>query len=127
MYGYRVNEVPLLALPKCKSDLRIGASQRNRDVYNSYRTVLSVSLPFYIRGATPPRPDPSHPLSLVAGVVKRFGVEPPKPDPGMLKHFKRFVTLWCKHNLKPLETTEILSVESWLETTDYSRGRKTNF
>jgi hypothetical protein len=80
----------------------------------------------YYAGATPPRPDPGHLLSVVAGVSKRVAIETPKPDGKLLKEFKRFVWLWLKKDsgLTPLSDQQVYTFEEWLERTPYSKTRK---
>jgi len=80
----------------------------------------------YYAGATPPRPDPGHLLSVIAGVSKRVAIETPKPDRKLLRKFKRFVEMWLRHEstLKPLENDEIYTFDKWIETAPYSQARK---
>lgn len=121
-----MNEVAEIALPKCKTDLKFGKSLITASEYNNFRTVLSVSLPFYILDATPPRPDPSHPPSLVGGIIKRFGYEPPKPVPALLRKIKRFTALWLKHKsgLQTLADSNVMTFDEWIAGTAYSQSRK---
>jgi hypothetical protein len=121
-----MNEVSYVALPECKTDLKIGPSLITRDQYNSERTVLSTSLPIYLEGTTPPRPDPSHPPSLVSGIIKRFGYKPPTINRKLLRQFRRFVIMWLRHasGWKPLTEVDLPSLDEWLDSTDYSASRK---
>lgn len=125
LYGYRMHEIEYPTLPECKPDVRFSKTRLKRSEYNSYRTVLSTNLPMYA-DVSPPRPDPSHPPSLVAGVVKRFGFQPPIADRAKLKEFGRYVELWMKRNLIPLSGDELPSVEDWLDSTDYGDARRKN-
>lgn len=95
-----------------------------RQQYLSERTILSVNLPFYVEGATPPRPDPSHGPSLAAGIAKRIGCQPPKVNRAYLRDFTRYVSLWCRRNLPRLANDQLCTFEEWLEETNYPQGRK---
>lgn len=120
-----MNEIPGVALPKSvKRDLKIGRTRTKRVVYNNFRTVMSTNLPLCFRGATPLRPDPSHPPSNVGGICKRFGYGTPKLDRKTKRQFRRFIQLWLKRNMVPLVDSDIPSLEEWLEKTPYSQGRK---
>lgn len=116
-----MSEVPTIKLPKVKEDLTIG---KCRFVNREIRRPVSVSLPVYLQGATPPRPDLSDPLNVVLGAAKRFGYEPPKPNKTEIRKLKRFTDLWLKHNLKPLSEDEVPSFEEWLSSTTYTQKRQ---
>lgn len=124
LYGYRMNEIRKINLPNCKNDLKIGATWFKALSYNSERICLSKSLPLCFTGATPPRPDPGHPPSLVGGILKRFGYQPPPLDRAFKRKFKRFVQLWLKQNLKPLTPDNLLTFDDWLAQTPYSESRR---
>lgn len=111
-------------LPEVKPSLKIGKSRATRREYNAFRTLLSVSLPLCFTGATPPRPDPGHTPSLIAGVLKRFGFQPPKVDRKLKRKLKRFTALWCRRNLTPLCDSDVPTFEEWLASTPYSSSRK---
>jgi len=89
----------------------------------SYRP-LSARLEMYYKGATPPRPDPGHLPSVLAGVSKRVAIETPKPSRKLRREFSRFVALWLRRNLRPLTADECLTFDQWLDETTYSTGRK---
>jgi len=72
-----------------------------------------------------PHADPQDPISLVAGVIKRVIVEPPKPDAVMLERLGAFVDRWLKKHLVPLAPDTDLSLETWLAGTTYPEKRKT--
>lgn len=119
-----MNEVTPIALPEAKDDLVIGKTRRSKRDWRSNRPVLSVSLPFCFTRATPPRPDPSHPPSVVGGAIKRYGYKPPKINKQVMRRFKKFVKMWLRHNLKPLTDTDVPSFDEWLDNTPYSAARK---
>lgn len=117
--------MPEISLPaEVKSKMKLSKSRLKSWEYNNFRTCLSVSLPICFRGATPPRPDPSHPPSVVGGIFKRFGYKPPKIDRRTIRRFRRFVKGWLKHNLVPLTPDEIPSFDEWIASTPYSEARK---
>jgi len=116
--------VPDIALPDAKPDLKFSKSRIKSDLWNNFRTCLSVSLPFCFSGATPPRPDPGHNPSFVASVIKRFGYKPPPINRKFKRRFSRFVHVWLKKNLEPLTDADIPSFEEWLAATPYSSARK---
>jgi len=119
-----MNEVDPVLIPPSKEDLKIGEPNVSAQVYNSFRTLLSTSLPVCFVGATPPRPDPGHVPSLVGGVLKRFGFDPPKRTRRVRRHFRRFVMKWLIDNLDPLTDADIPTFEEWLESTPYTSARK---
>jgi len=124
LYGYRVHEVDLTGLPDAKKSLKFGKARLSQAEYNSERTCLSTSLPLCFTGATPPRPDPGHPISSAAGIIKRFGYKPPVVNRHLKRNLKRFAALWCRHNLTPLTPADVPSFEEWLEDVPYSSARK---
>jgi hypothetical protein len=119
-----MTEIDPIALPEAKDDLKIGPTRARSDVYNNQRVCLSTSLPLCFTGATPPRPDPGHPPSLVGGVLKRFGYKPPVFNRSKRRHFRRFIRIWLSKNLTPLTEADIPTFEEWLEKTPYPHGRK---
>lgn len=121
-----MNEVKSLPLPnEVKESLVLSETRLKRHEYNNMRKALSVSLPFCFIGATPPRPDPDHPLSLAAGIARRFGCKTPPVNRKFKRGFTRFVDLWLKRNLVPLTAADVPSFEEWLKNTPYSDARKT--
>ncbi len=117
--GYRMSEVPIIPIPTPKK-MRIRFHQQTEP--KDFRPVLAVSLPLCLEGATPPRPDPSDTDSCEAAIYKRAGFCPPKPKAKIRRQFRRFVQLWLRRHVKPLDA--IPTVPEWLETTDYDLGRK---
>lgn len=75
-------------------------------------------------GAAMPHPDLHDPLTMMAGVIKRFAIRPPKPRVQLLGRLGRFVDKWLRENLVPLDPATDLSVEAWLEQTSYPEWRK---
>lgn len=120
-----MNEVAGIPLPKTvKKSLRLKKCRIRRAGYNDRRTVLSTNLPLCFKGASPPRPDPSHPPTVAGGMMKRFGYGTPPLNRAMKRQFRRFVILWLRKNIDPLVDSDIPSLGEWLESTPYSQGRK---
>jgi hypothetical protein len=119
-----MNEVAPISLPKVKKDLKLFHPRSTPMEWNNDRVVLAANLPLCFTGATPPRPDPGHLLSVAAGIAKRFGYQPPKINRRLLRRFRRFVQMWLRHHLEPLTDVDIPSLEEWLTSTDYSAERK---
>lgn len=120
-----MNEIKPISLPECKKSVKISKSFTAREVFRNFRTVLSRSLPLCFTGATPPRPDPSHPPSVVGAVVKRFGYQTPTVSRENRRKFKRFVQLWLKRNIQsPLTDADIPTFDEWLAQTPYPASRK---
>lgn len=112
-------------MPPAKEDLDIKLRRGvTYDTANSQRVCLSRSLPLCFIGATPPRPDPGHFLSLACGIIKRFGYQPPKIDRRTKRKFRKFVKMWLKRNVKKLTDADIPSFEEWISSTPYSEARK---
>lgn len=119
-----MTEIDPIALPEAKVDLKIGRSLVRPFEYQNRRVAMSVSLPLSFKGATPPRPDPGHPPTLVGGIVKRFGYKPPKMNREHRRKFRKFVKLWLKRNLQPLTDADVPSFDEWIDKTPYSQSRK---
>lgn len=85
---------------------------------------ISKRLPLFYQGATPPRPDPGHLPTSIAGVAKRVATDTPAPCRKLRREFQRFVALWLRRNFRPLNNDEILTFEEWLEQAPYPTSRK---
>ena len=88
------------------------------------RPVAMAGLGCIYRGAAPPHPDLSDPLSVEAGVRKRFVMEPPEPEQLLLEELRLFVEDFVKRNFKPLSPETDLCLETWLAATTYPEWRK---
>jgi hypothetical protein len=97
-------------------------------INTSQRRPVSCNLPMYVldkttrRIVTPPRPDHDCALSKAHGVTRRYGTKPPPRTPGIRRKLTRFVQLWCRRNLKPLES--VPKFEDWILDAPYSAARK---
>jgi hypothetical protein len=98
----------------------------NRRVFEpEKRRPALVSLGCHVEGVACPHPDLDDPHTAVAGVLRRVAYEGPKPNRQLLRQLRRFCYKWCRKKLKPIPADADLSVEHWLEQTDYPLWRKT--
>lgn len=79
-------------------------------------------LPFgYIPGYAPWSVDRHDSDTVIRGLTKRLGRDLPPTNAKTLNDLSAFVAEFCKTNFRPVQ---VLSFEEWLETTNYSEGRK---
>lgn len=109
-------------LPPLKDNLTV--VKRNRAPWVEGRKIAMVSSGVHVEGSHLPIPDPQHPDSLIIGIHKRFGYQPPEPDPEWLEEICGFTLNWCKKNLVPLPPDSNTTVERWLRHTSYEAWRK---
>ena len=95
-----------------------------REVDLSKRPVVQTSMGPVLIGAALPHPDPQEPLTMIAGVEKRFAIDPPPNDDKMLDRLGDFVTKWVSLHLTPLSPTSDTSQETWYASTMYPLWRK---
>jgi hypothetical protein len=88
------------------------------------RPIVLSSLGCHVDGAANPHPDPNDTDTMIAGVRKRFAFAPPEPDPHLLLGLKKFVRKWVETNMVPLPPDTDISVETWLQKTNYPLHRK---
>jgi len=86
---------------------------------------LRVSLGNEVTGYSNPQADPVDPLTAISGVLGRIGRTTPPIDLNRMRRFGRFVDKWLKQNMEPLPPSTDVSVDTWLEGTNYTIGRKT--
>lgn len=122
-YGYRAGELPLPIIKddEVKEDLKI---TKPREIDLSVREPVQVSLGSVWLRVACPHACPRDPKTIIGGVRKRFAAKPPQSNRRLMRKFKRFVAKWLKKNLTPLSPEVDTSVETWLESTSYSRARK---
>jgi len=120
-YGYRVGEVPLPPLGPIKKSVTFSAVSVT-DMQR--RPPVNVTLGCHVRGVMEPEPDPSDPMTVAAGVCKRFAVAPPVPDPRKLSRLREFVRRFVRANFDPLPYTADTSVGNWLDACAYPKWRK---
>jgi len=119
--GYRYGEQQLDKINPIKDGTKISDP---RPVDLRYRPVVQVSAGCHLKGAAMVHPCPHDPATIIAGVRHRFARRPPKSDPALLADLRVFVRSWIRRNLVPLSPNSDTSVETWLESTHYSRARK---
>lgn len=121
LFGYRVDQIDRLNLVNSvKKEFKVTSVRPHLQQY----IPISRRLPIYYQGATPPRPDPGHLTSTLAGVSKRVATETPPPSRKLRREFARYVELWLRRNLQPLTQEEYMTMDEWLDTTTYSQERK---
>lgn len=121
-FGYRIYEEEKFNYPPVDSTLTI----KSRGVASGtiQRSPVSSSLPIFWSEAVRPKPDHRDPLNLVCGVIQRFGNETPPITKSIQADLKRFVDLWLRRHLKPIEPDELMTFEQWIEQSPYSSNRR---
>lgn len=120
-YGYRLGEEKLPIWADVKSDFQASVPEVDRP---GRRPPVQVGTGAEVLGWSLPHPDPSCPITLLGGVVKRFARKPPDPAPGELKKLGDFVRRFCRNRLVPLAHDEDVSFEHWLGNTNYPEWRR---
>lgn len=123
MYGYNVGEVKLPENCEVKKNEKLEFSWFKTEVQDR-RPIVLASLGCHVNGAALPHVNPSHDVTVAAGVCKRAAAKTPEIDSDLLGEFRVFVRKWVRENLTPLPCTSDVSVETWLESTPYERWRK---
>lgn len=122
LYGYRTEEQKIkIPTPPDATRFKLTPAYHNYDP--SYRPPVSMTKVKTIP-AIPPKPDNTHPDSLLLGVAKRMAYEPPRYNRLVRRKFRKFVRKWCETNLKPLDSALEFDFEEWLTHTNYTEGRK---
>jgi len=120
-YGYRVGEVPLPPLAPIKQSATFSAVS---EVDLQRRPPVGVSLGCHVPGVMLPEPDPSDPMTVAAGVCKRFAVAPPVPQLARIARLREFVRRFVRANFDPIPYTADTSVGTWLDNCNYPAWRK---
>jgi hypothetical protein len=118
-FGYRFGEVSLPKLPILKQKTKF----KVRPVQVKKRVPVMISA--VETKWAPVHPDNFHGPTLLAGVQKRFAREPPAPEPLHMEAFGSFVDRFLLANLTPIPMDADVSVETWLDKTNYTLARKT--
>jgi len=123
-YGYRFGEVPLPIFTH--ENVKVGTKVLDHgnppDILR--RPPVLRSLGPHTVGVAQPHPDPVDPDTMKAGVLKRFCFRPPAADTALRRRLKIFVKKWIRKNLVPLSPDSDVTVENWLEHTNYPAHRK---
>ena len=83
-----------------------------------------MSLGLSVEGVALPHPCPCDAATMRAGVQKRFAFKTPNPDPLVVSRLRKFVRNFVRNNFQPLARDVDLSVEGWLQETNYPAYRK---
>lgn len=121
LYGYRYGEVPLARIGEIKPSAEISEP---REVCLLRRPPIAVSLGVNVNNLALPHPDSFDPVTLEAGVRKRFLCEPPKATRGILDDLQSYVQKYVEKHYMPLSPHSDVSVETWLANTNYPEWRK---
>lgn len=90
----------------------------------AYRRPVMFNLGVAVPGYACPHPDMDDPVTVEAGVRKRFACRPPDENKTVMDEFREFVSKWIRDNLTPLKANSDTSLDSWLATTNYPDWRK---
>ncbi len=121
-YGYKYGEVKLPKILPWKDNVRIYYD--NRIIRPIQRPAVSSSIGCHLIGASLPHADPRCPLTTLAGALKRFCYEPPRPETALFKELLQF-TETIVSQFTPLDPFTDVSVETWLKNNNnYSDARK---
>lgn len=96
---------------------------RLHDKDPNLRPVVAASLGMHVQGVALPKPDLQHTRTALDGAHYRFC----RNIPGMNRFHKKFaifVKNWLEKNLDPLPVDTDVSIETWLQETNYSEARK---
>lgn len=93
---------------------------------DGYRRPVMFDLGCGVKGVSCPHPDMDHPLTVEAGVRKRFASAPPESEKTLVDELRQFVKTWLRSNLQPLPSDSDTSVNKWLDQTNYPMWRKIN-
>jgi len=77
-----------------------------------------------MHGFAPPMPDANDGLTVSLGCLARFARYDPVVDPPRLAALARFVDEWLVRNLRPLEPTDVLDYNEYIDQTEHPRWRK---
>jgi len=122
VYGYRLSEQDMPVIGPIKDGVVI--KQTRIEPTPNLRPPVKISLGCHIQGTSLPHVDPTDVDTVIAGVKKRFACKPPTAEAALLERMKTFTLLWCIQHLVPLPSDCDLDLNTWLESTGYSRARK---
>lgn len=120
-YGYRYGEIRLPRIPVMTPLCKFSKFAR---VDLEVRPPVLVSLGCPVFGNALPHPDPWDPVTTAAGVRKRFAMNPPPIDLSLLEEFRVFVHRRVRELFDRLPSDVDLTVDTWLENTNYPLWRK---
>lgn len=110
--------MPLLKRPR--KDMKIlRTSESPTD-----RRPIAVSLGPAIVTSIVPHPDQYDTEMLIAGLIKRVAFQHPQADPKVLKRYGEFILNFLENNFTPLDPDTDITVDKWLEDSEYPLWRK---
>lgn len=124
LYGYRVDEVKLSPLNWQKPTDGSEFSSSMKGVNMFRRNIQAATIPHPILGYVAPRPDTGDQVSLKQGAKKRLVHERPALNNKFRRRLKRYVARRLPKMFKPLQGTDVLTFEEWLEQSNYPEWRK---
>ncbi len=71
-----------------------------------------------------PRVDRDDPVTTLTGVVKRFAIDPPRPEGDRIRGLHDFVHDWLRDNLTPLSADVDFEFIYWINETNYNQTRR---
>jgi hypothetical protein len=119
--GYRVNEV----LSKPVSEHAATITLLPTYFATCVRVVSCCTLGFSLMNVVPPFPDFYHPPTALHGCLNRFCMTPPRARARKLRLLRRYVRRYVLANYRPIASDADVSLETWLDGTDYPEWRKT--
>lgn len=121
LYGYRAGEVKLVDPGKMKHGTRISVP---RPVDLSVRPPMYVNAGLTVAGVALPVPDPQDPITMAAGVQKRFASKSPEPDIAFLAEFAAFVYFFVREIFRKIPASADVTVDTFLREAAYTLARK---
>jgi hypothetical protein len=121
LYGYRVGEVNLPLLPEKKKGSIV--DEARPELPTDIRQPVAVSAGIHCDYVCP-HPDMHHTPTARSGAMKRVVIKPPDASPDLLSEFKIFVKEFVEREFVPLSPDIDLSVETWLNGTNYPLWRR---
>ena len=121
LYGYAWGEVKQDPLPSIRSDCKI----MQRNYLERYKRIpAQVSLGTHVEGMAMPHPDTAHGPTVAAGLAKRVCAQLAEPNPATLLKAKEWCSAYVAKTFEPLPADTDLSVEGWLDQSNYPLWRK---
>jgi hypothetical protein len=124
LYGYRVDEVelPPLNWQKPTDGSEFSSSMKGCNMFR--RNIQAAAIPNPIIGYVAPRPDTGDQMSLKQGAKKRLVHDRPKMKSRPKRLLRRHVARMIRKLFHPLQGSDVLTFEEWLEQSNYPEWRK---
>lgn len=118
--GYRLGEVELPAARPSSAEFELFPNFDDPAPREPVQSLVG----FGFTEIAPPMPDPNHAPTVLLGAQHRFACDMPGPEKGLLLELQEFVRDYVTQHYDPILPGELPTVDEWLETTNYSLGRK---